>query len=282
MSVYANYDSISTNYDKNRKATSVEIYIGLILEHFRQQKNGNSVLRILDAGCGTGNYAEAFVDAKIGKLTLFDASEGMLDQARGKLAGAIKEGVIERVSQSYLPKIPADEASFDVIMFNQVLHHLPIDNDFQICKETIASAFKVLKPNGMIIINASPGEQHASHWYYSLFKKSREDFIKRHPSRDGLKKMMADAGFNNVRTIIPLDEYYWVNDDRYMNPEGPLDKAFRDGDSFWSTVDKEEFKQVMGKLKDMKNDGTLDKKFVNEMDNVRKNMGTHTLFYGFA
>ena len=74
-------------------------------------------MSVLDAGCGTGNYALGFLDAGVGRITMFDGSDGMLQTARTKTANY--HGIVEyRLGR--LPQLPFADESFDVVMFNQV------------------------------------------------------------------------------------------------------------------------------------------------------------------
>lgn len=77
-------------------------------------------LHVLDAGCGTGNYAKALLDFGVGSVTLLDASRGMLDKAREKLADEIASGRVKEVVETAMPPLPFPDASFDVVMFNLV------------------------------------------------------------------------------------------------------------------------------------------------------------------
>jgi len=283
MSEYADYDSIANNYDKSRAPTGAKIYIGLILEHFRGKNVEN--LKILDVGCGTGNYAEVFVKERIGKLSLVDGSEGMLNQAKNKLQKALDAGDIVEMKQGYLPEIQFEDGSFDVVMINQVLHHLSTENNFSIWESTISNAFKVLKPGGLMFLNASPGIQHAIHWYCHLFPNSQAASIARHANKEQILDMFNKAGFKDVQVILSLQENYWKNRSRYLNPEGPLDPTWRHADSFWehtSTKYRDEFHEVLKRLEEMKSNGELTNEFVDKLDSIRRNNGSFTIFVGYS
>ena len=77
-------------------------------------------INVLDAGCGTGNYAKDLIDSGVHHVTLLDASEGMLGQARAKLSKHIDNGTIREVVHAKMPPLPFPDNSFDVIMFNLV------------------------------------------------------------------------------------------------------------------------------------------------------------------
>ena len=74
----------------------------------------------MDAGCGTGNYSLALLQAGIGKVSLFDASNGMLDLAKNKVDKYQREDKIGGIKQCVLPTIPFEDESFDVVMINMV------------------------------------------------------------------------------------------------------------------------------------------------------------------
>ena len=82
-------------------------------------------MTLLDAGCGTGNYACALLP-HVACIEALDRSAGMLEVAARKLAAAVAGGrvVLHRGS---IDALPLADASVDGVMINQVLHHLPDD-----------------------------------------------------------------------------------------------------------------------------------------------------------
>lgn len=74
---------------------------------------------IIDIACGTGNYADYFKQFKPQSLTLIDASEGMLDEAKAKLMSPLKKPRLS-FKKAILPEIPYEDNSFDVGMINMV------------------------------------------------------------------------------------------------------------------------------------------------------------------
>ena len=75
---------------------------------------------MLDAGCGTGNYAKALVELGVGKITLLDASKDMLEVAKEKLKDEIEKGIIDKVIEDKMPPLPFEDGSFDVVLFSLV------------------------------------------------------------------------------------------------------------------------------------------------------------------
>src|SRR4051794_14094254 len=121
MSSYENYTQKSRNYDKTREPVGTEIIVGC----FAHAPVPLDRTTILDAGCGTGSYSRALID-HVGRIEAVDLNPDMLEVAASKLKEARAE---DRVSlhPSRIDMLPFEDATFDGIMINQVLHHLPDD-----------------------------------------------------------------------------------------------------------------------------------------------------------
>ena len=81
-------------------------------------------LHILDAGCGTGNYTKALLDAGLGHVTMFDASSGMLQKARDKVSAELSAGRVVDINEGRLPTLPYPDSKFDAVIFSLVNHIL--------------------------------------------------------------------------------------------------------------------------------------------------------------
>ena len=75
---------------------------------------------MLDAGCGTGQFAQSLIEFGVGKLTLLDSNPEMLNYAKKKLDAAIKGGKIDAFIENKLPNLPFESTSFDAILFSYV------------------------------------------------------------------------------------------------------------------------------------------------------------------
>ena len=118
MRTYECYDETSADYDTTRAAVGAEIVAGAMDCSARAA----SELRLLDVGCGSGNFSAALVD-RVGRIDAIDMSDGMLGKARQKLAAAETAGRIA-FHQGDIRSLPFRDATFDAAMVNQVLHHL--------------------------------------------------------------------------------------------------------------------------------------------------------------
>lgn len=92
--------------------------------------------KILDIGCGTGEFLKTFKDAKWETM-------GVEPSADVRKMAVEKHGLDVR-EESELKKIP--EAGFDVITMWHVLEHVPHLND------RIEDLKRLIKPNGLIVI----------------------------------------------------------------------------------------------------------------------------------
>ena len=77
-------------------------------------------VHVLDAGCGTGRYAESLLRIGVGRITLLDACTKMLDVAKERLHDAIKQNKIDAVVEARLPDLPFEDGTFDAVLFSQV------------------------------------------------------------------------------------------------------------------------------------------------------------------
>ena len=105
--------------------------------------------RIMDLGCGGGNYA-----VKVASLlpnvdcTLIDLSANMLAKAEERVS-AIISGKVLAIQGDYRD-IPLEENAYDVITAGTTLHHLREDHEWEL---VFTKVFKALKKGGTFWIN---------------------------------------------------------------------------------------------------------------------------------
>ncbi|WP_282606599.1 bifunctional 2-polyprenyl-6-hydroxyphenol methylase/3-demethylubiquinol 3-O-methyltransferase UbiG [Pelagibius sp. Alg239-R121] len=98
--------------------------------------------RILDVGCGDGGLVR-FMTREGARVTGLECSDGQLGRARAA-APVADEDYRSGVGQD----LPFEDATFDVVVFFNSLHHVPVDDQ----PGALAEAQRVLKPAGEIYI----------------------------------------------------------------------------------------------------------------------------------
>ena len=89
------------------------------------KKYSSHLKNVLDLGCGPADIAIrlAFATDEV-KITAIDASKNMIKAANENLTKAKLNSKISLL-KGYVPGLPLKEQSFDTIISNSLLHHLP-------------------------------------------------------------------------------------------------------------------------------------------------------------
>jgi tRNA (cmo5U34)-methyltransferase len=103
---------------------------------------------LLDIGCGAGNFTLRVL-SHVSPLdcVLVDLSQPMLDRAKQRVAAATK-GRVQTI-QSDMRALSFNDASFDVILAGQVLHHLRGNDDWA---AMFANFQRWLRPGGFFFV----------------------------------------------------------------------------------------------------------------------------------
>ena len=266
MSAYENYTSVSADYDRTRVPIGVEIILGCLAV----TRAPLSSLRVLDAGCGTGSYAAA-IRSSVGAIDLVDLNRSMLEVARAKLDRA--PGCPVALHEASLESLPFEDGSFDAVMVNQVLHHLPDSprDGRPLLRRVLAELARVLRPGGAAIVSTCSHEQLRHGWWYAaLVPEAVEAMCLRHADTRVLNGRLEEAGFDPRGRFVPTDAL--MQGGAYFDGRGPLDPAWRRGDSLWSTVSEPELESALATVRAHDEAGTLDT-FVAEHDRRRTSIG---------
>ncbi len=274
MSTYEDYADASNHYDGSRVAVGSEVILGCLVAG----PTPLAEIQLLDAGCGTGNYAAAIV-AHVGAVTLVDGSDDMLAVATEKLA-AIPGASVADARHATLQDLPFDDASFDAVMTNQVLHHLEdaSSGTWPEHQKVFVEYARVLRPGGVLVINSCSQEQvQHGYWGFSLIPTGREAMARRYAPMEVLEDIGRAAGLEPTGRFVPLDAP--IQGDSYFDPEGPLSEKWRRADSTWSLSPPEELEAMEKTVVALKERGELDA-YVAEHDAQRPNIG-QTTFVAF-
>jgi ubiquinone/menaquinone biosynthesis C-methylase UbiE len=273
MSVYETYDETSRHFDTTRVPIGSEIILGCLARHHKPL--GDMV--VLDAGCGTGAYARAIV-GRVGRIEAIDMSAGMLAEARAKLAPEAEAGRV-RFHQGSIADLPLDAGSVDGVMVNQVVHHLgdTPEDGFAGLRRVTGEFARVLGPGGVLVFNhCSQAQMRDGFWYYHLCPEGHDSICRRFAPLEVVHAILEEAGFVNRGSFVPVDAL--CQGEAYFDGRGPLDKAWRDGDSFWAQVSAEELDAALARVRELDAAGALDA-FVAEHDARRLQLGQITFLF---
>ena len=171
-----------------------------------------SKVRFLDGGCGAGEYVFALVEQ-------FGTDAWGIEYLPDKVAKAKRhERHGDRIKQGDLQRIDEPNSSFDVVLLNEVLEHVPDD------AKALEEVYRILKPGGRVIVFSPnryfPFETHGVNWRRSgkrlspafplipylplALGKMFFDYWARNYWPYELRGLVRRAGF----TILSLD-YFW-------------------------------------------------------------------------
>lgn len=279
MSQYANYTVASEDYDKTR----IPVGVDAIVSCFERTGVPLNEQRVLEAGCGTGNYLQA-LRPDLGSLVGVDFSEGMLTQARAKLGEDVE------LTCGSILDLPFEDERFDGITCNQVIHHLDQGpgkaddpaawepSSFPNIARFIHEAYRVLRPGGALVINVTTHEQMLDgYWWAELIPAAAARMNCRLPDLDPLKQILAGAGFEIESVSVDLDGV--LQGPSYLDPRGPLSEAWRAGDSTWSLASEAELADARQRVEEMNLQGTM-QAYLDEREKMRLALGQSTFVCG--
>jgi ubiquinone/menaquinone biosynthesis C-methylase UbiE len=272
MSRYEDYGAVSQAYDETRIAIGVRILRAFLSRADMPLRK----IRLLDAGCGSGAYAQAML-SHVGRVEAVDLNEGMLSVARSKLAREEAAGCIA-FHRASIDALPFADGSLDAAMVNQVLHHLEDgdDPDFPVHHTAFSEMYRVLRPGGVLIVNMCTHTQlRNGYWYYDLIPEARDACIRRHISAKRLSDMLAETGFELRGSESPLDAV--MQGAAYFDASGPLREGWRKGDSFWALATAGQITAAEARVREMHAAGTL-RTWFKERDARRRGVGQFTFF----
>jgi ubiquinone/menaquinone biosynthesis C-methylase UbiE len=271
---YENYSNISNNYDSNRRAYSMDIIIGNIL--LLQKTN----LKILDVGCGTGNFLfelhKLLSQHKACQLIVeyygIEPNKEMLEIAKNKFP-------ILHTHLGYGEDLSKYKTSyFDVLICNQTLHHI-IDGDsnkYDRLNRCLQEMARVVKRDGLIIIDDYTKEQIMSIWFSHLIPETANKMMKKAISLDLLIQSFKKTNMDDIRVIVDKTTILY-NKELYYKKDGPLYKQWRDTDSSWSLVTKPQLNKVISNVGNMIKRGIMEE-YIKKKDKIREKLGQTTFF----
>jgi SAM-dependent methyltransferase len=214
-----NYDQRAASYARHRG-----VHEGVLRELIDGGRvDANS--RVLDVGCGTGNYARALQAITGCRISGIEPSAEM--RSRAADATAWEELVAARAEQ-----LPFADGQFDLVMTTDVIHHVG-DRDAY-----FHEAARVLAAGGKIVtVTDSHADLGRRRPLTSYFPETLAIEIGRYPDIATLISEMTTAGFAGIRLVETAHEYDMVDIAPYR------DRAFSslvllDEDAFRRGIDR--------------------------------------------
>lgn len=225
-----NYDHLAADYARHRR-THPEV-----LKRLLEDGRLAPASRILEVGCGTGNYLAALEEAAGCECWGLDPSMEMLDKARARLSrGRVQEGRAEAISFG--------GELFDLVFSVDVIHHV---EDRQ---AHYREAFRILKPGGLLC-TVTDSEDIIRHRepLATHFPETVAVELERYPRIQDLRAMMVSAGFTAIREETVAFRHVLTDIQRYR------DKAF----SSLHLIGQAAFERGIGRLEaDLREKGSV-------------------------
>lgn len=167
-------------------------------------------LRVLDVGCGDGRFG-AYLQAEAGcRVTGTEFSENRIRQARECLADVV---------ESTANRLQFDDASFDIVMEVDVLHHLDPNH----IEDALREMLRVLKPGGGMYL-IEPNRWHPMQMAYALYYPHERLTLKLSVSK--LERFLKPY-FAEVKRV-PINYYCGAHFSLYPKSLAPLMNVVED------------------------------------------------------
>jgi SAM-dependent methyltransferase len=174
------YDDLAEDYAKHRTIHPGVLRALLSTSHLSESS------RVLEVGCGTGNYLAALQSVSACAASGVDPSEKMLTKARAR-------GFPASLHRGRAEKLDFPDASFDLVFSVDVIHHVVGRAEYY------AEAYRVLGDGGRLCTVTDSRETIRKREPLAVyFPETIAVELARYPQMEAQCEMMTDAGFRAV------------------------------------------------------------------------------------
>jgi ubiquinone/menaquinone biosynthesis C-methylase UbiE len=178
-----NYNEISQVYDDVRQ---VDIEL---INSFLQEIEIEKETRVLDIGCGTGNYTDSLQKITQGEVYGVEPSKGMLGKAKAKQSKVV-------FKQGSAAELPFEDEFFDFVYMTDVIHHVPEIGAM------FAEINRVLKEKGRVCIVTQSHQQIENRPIARFFPGTVAVDKRRYPDIPEVIANAEDQGLKLVKNAV--------------------------------------------------------------------------------
>ncbi|ETO33108.1 methionine biosynthesis protein MetW [Reticulomyxa filosa] len=268
----------SNYYDYHKSASCYDIEKNKPIEE----------LKVLDAGCGTGNYLQVLHNCGVRRMYAIELNKSMINECMKKNQSLIESKVLQITQGNLLSdRLPFDDEAFDCIMLNQVIHHLEtessITSGFTNTRKVLQQFYRCLNNDkcSVVLINFCAIEQVLSGlWFSQFIPQASAQACKRLPKKDYMKKMLEDCKFEDVRSERICEIH--VKEDVYYDLKGINDFAWRAGHSTFALAPPDELKHALHTVNAMiATSPQYVADFINHHKHIQSEIGSSHTFFGY-
>lgn len=195
------YDGKATEYAEHRRA-NVDVLRRLLGNGAVERRS-----KVLEIGCGTGNYIVAMHRSV--KCSCY-----AVDRSRDMLSIAAQRSSLIHFVQATAESLPFESEGFDLAYFVDVLHHVAD------VSAAVHEAFRVVRPGGRVCTTTDDEETIRQRLHSQYFPEGMQIELNRYPSLADVKAVLDSVGFSDVTSERVATPYHVTSSKPYR------DKAF--------------------------------------------------------
>jgi ubiquinone/menaquinone biosynthesis C-methylase UbiE len=176
MHAHASYDTIAADYAAHRSPHPQ------LLTKLVTLCRARSPLRILEVGCGTGNYVNSLAGITSARCSGLDPSARMLDLAR-------RRNTPVSWFQGFAESLPFPDGSYDFVYSVDILHLVRDRGAF------FREAFRVLADGGWFVTVTDSEKTIRQRAFFHYFPEAAEPEVARYPKLGEIPQLLCSSGF---------------------------------------------------------------------------------------